>query len=237
MRQHIVYTTKLLQQLHRSLLSHAWATRYIVRRITHQSQQVNHLRCRFQPPFFQHLCHAERIKSRAAKSWFIDFNILCHQLTIILIWRHHQHLKPLLLSQTSQRANHIIRLIARHLNHWYPMRLHYLLDNRHRFTNILWRSLTICLILLVCLMSECRTRWVEHHRQMRRLLPCQHIIQRIHKPKYRRRIHPLRVYSRHTHKRIISPINQRISIKQKQSFHNSFVIISNISQRYKKNSK
>ena len=59
----------------------------------------------------------------------------------------------------------------------------------------------------------------------------------IHKPKYSRSIHPFRIYSRHTHKRIVSSINQSISIKQKQSFHNSFILISNISQRYKKNTK
>ena len=149
--------------------------------------------------------------------------MFCHQLPIILIWRHHQHLEPLFFCQPSQRTNHIIRLIARHLNHWYPMRLHYLLDDRHSLTNILRRSLSICLILFIRLMPKRRARRVKHHRQVRRLLPCQHIIQRIHKTKYRRSIHPLRVYSRHTHKRIISPINQRISIKQKQSFH-----ISNI---------
>ena len=221
MLQHIINPPKLLQQLHRSLLTHTRTTRNIIRRITHQPQQINHLRSRLQPPFLQNFSHTKRIKSRTTKSRFINLYMLSHQLPIILIRCHHQHLETLFFSQPSQRTNHIISLIARHLNHRYSIRLHYLLNNRHRLTNILRRSLPISLILLVRLMPKRRSRRVKHHSQMRRLLPRQHIIQRIHKTKYSRSIHPLRIYPRHTHKSIISPINQRISIKQKQSFHNS----------------
>ena len=237
MFKHILHRAKLLQQFHSCLLSHTRTTRNIIRCITHQCQQVNHLCRSLQSPLIQHLCHSKCIKSRPYKSRFINFNILCYQLPIILIWCHHQHLKIPLRCQSCQRTNYIICLISCNLNHRNPTSLHYLLNNRHSLTNILWCSLSISLILLKCLMPKSRTRRIKHYCQMRRLLSCQHIIQRIHKTKYSRSIHPFRIYSRHTHKSIISSINQRISIKQKQSFHNSSILISNISQRYKKNTK
>ena len=139
-------------------------------------------------------------------------NILCHQLTIILVWSRHIHLKSLLFRLMSQGPNHIISFITRYIQHRDIHCFKKLLDTRNRPTDILWCLLSLCLVLLIRLMAESRTCRIKSHSHMSRLDAFDQILKRHHKTKNSRSILSVRVHSWSTDKSIIRAIDHRIRI-------------------------
>ena len=139
-------------------------------------------------------------------------NMLGYQLPIILIGRCHIHLKTLFLGLMSKRSYHIVCLITIHLQNRNIHSLKQLFDSRYCPTYILWRLLSLRLILLKCLMTERRSRRVKRHSQMTGLHTLNQVLQRDYKTKNSRSILSARVHTRRTNKSIIRAINHRVSI-------------------------
>ena len=116
----------------RCLLTDALHPRHIVRSITPEGQEVNHLPTLLQPMLFRYLLRSQLFKATARAVGLQDADILLYQLPIILIWGNHiDHTVRLSASHLrSNRTNHIIRLIPRHRVVLYAKGIDQLLDIR-----------------------------------------------------------------------------------------------------------
>ena len=112
-------------------------------------------------------------------------------------------------------ANHIIGLIARHLNHGNAEAVQNLLDVGHGSLDILRRSLALSLVALIRLVAECRTGRVEAHGNVSGVLLLQHLKKGVEESESRRSVKPCGGNTWRIDKRIIGAENQRVGIKQK----------------------
>ena len=216
MRQQIINRPKLSNQLHRRLLPHTTATRNVVRRVTHQAQQVDDLRGTLDAILVAHLTHTHLLETaRMART--IHEHTVADQLAVILVRRRHQHLHIRLRHRTARkRANDIVRLVARNLQHRNTHRLQNLLHQRNGSADVLRRLLTLRLIRRIRLVAECAPVRVERNGYMRRRQTTLQIVQRRDKTKHRRQILTTRIDTRRTNKSIIGAIDHRIGIDKKK---------------------
>ena len=93
----------------------------------------------------------------------------------------------------------------------------YILDIRHRESDILGLSLALCFVCWVHLVAERMPPFgVEAHCDMRRRLLAQYLLQSVAKAEYRRSVEALRRNARRTYQRVISPVDQRVGVEQEQ---------------------
>ena len=141
-----------------------------------------------------------------------DEDIISHQLAIVFIRSQHKGLYALRASFRSQCSNDIISLKTIYLQDWNAVSLQQVLDDWHCLTDILRRLFSLSLIFRKSLTTERRPMGIEGHANMCRLLFCEHFIQRVQKAHDGTRIKTFRVDSRVFYERIITAINERISV-------------------------
>ena len=210
-RQQVLHTTELGEELLGGLLAHARATGNIVGRIAHQSQQVNHLVGRAKVVFLQYLGHTQHFVATPVFG-AIHIYMVGHQLTVVLIGCHHIDLEALCGGLPGDGPDHVVRLEAGHFQDGDTISVDNVANHGDGEADYLGRLLALCLVLLERLMAERRSLGVETDRHMRRLLAPQHILQYIDKAEHGRGIEPFRVDTRALNQRVIRSIDKRVSV-------------------------
>ena len=136
-----------------------------------------------------------------------------HQLTVVLVGRHHVRLDALRLGLCCQRADDIVGLVARHLQYGNPVRLQQLLDDGHAEADSLRRLLALRFIGWVGLVAEGAAVGVEGHADVRGLLLRQHLVQRVDEAVDGRDILALAVDARVLDKTIVAPIDEGVGVE------------------------
>ena len=142
----------------------------------------------------------------------VHVHAIGYELTIILIRRSHQHLKPLLLRLLCHRADHIIRLKTRTLEPHDTHGVEQLFDHRHGTAYILGCLFALRLVGRIRLVAERRTVRVKRHGDMCGADLPQEVVQRNHKTEDSGRVLALGVDTRRTDKSVVRTVDHCVCI-------------------------
>ena len=138
-------------------------------------------------------------------------NIVTNQLRIVLVWSKHIGFYPLFSSLQGNGSYDVIRLETIYLEDRNMVCFEDAFDDRHREFDVFRSLFSLCFVSRKSLMAEGFTM-VESHRNVGRLLLGKYFIKGIAEPHHTRSIETLRIDSRGSHKGVIRPINERISV-------------------------
>ena len=173
------------QEISGALLPHPRHPGDVVRRIAHQCQIVAHLRCVGEVMLRCHLAGTQAIEAPRAprRQHMHPFR---HQLTVVLVGRHHQHLQIRVRRREShrQRPDHVVRLVALHLVAPHATRPDDLPDVGEGKGDRLRLLRPLRLVLLVLLAAKGSSRRVEDHRQVLPLCCLQDLVEGVDKSEY-----------------------------------------------------
>ncbi|CCX63913.1 unknown [Prevotella sp. CAG:1058] len=206
-----VNRAELLQELDCRLLAHTRTAWYVVGRIAHQSEQVDHLCRRLDAVLLAYAVGVERLVATAVART-VHHHVAAHQLAVVLVGRQHVRLDAFCISLCRQRAYYVVGLEALRLKHRYAHGFQYVLDYGHGAAYVFRRLLALRLVLGVSLAAESGAVWVESHAEIRRFFLRQHFVQCVAEAHHGRRVHAFRVYSRVLYKRVIGPVYQGVSV-------------------------
>ena len=212
--EQLLHAAVFLNEACGCLFAHARASRYIVGGISHEGQYVHHLRGVLQAPFGIHLSRPHQYGFVLPRSRFEHVYAVCHQLSVILVGRHHHGVYSPFVGLACQCAYHIIGLEALYLQQGDTVGLQYLFDVRDSQADSLWSLLSLSLVLRISFMAKGAARRVEGNTQMGRLLFLNHFFQSIRKAKDGRCVLSARVDAGVLDERIIGSVNERICIQK-----------------------
>ena len=205
-----------LQKLDGGFFSDPRNPRNVVRRVAHQAKQVNDLfRALKAIPFF-HLFRTPNACRISAPPRAKHANFVAHQLGKIFVWGHHEDVESLLFGTFGQTSNQVVRLISGRLKHRDAHAFEDAHNPRNTQLDVFRRFVTIGLVRLELLGSQCGSRGVKHHGQVRGFLRANDLHQGVCEAKHRRRVHAFGVDAWIFDECVISPKNQGVSIHQKQ---------------------
>ena len=116
-------------------------------------------------------------------------------------------------------ANHVVRLIVRHLQHGDAHCFQNCLDMRNGRNDILRRGIPIGFVEGVQLPPKRPSRWVECLTEVFGLFTGYEVVQELGKAENGRGIQPLRIAHRTVDEGIVEPEYQRVGVNQKKFFH------------------
>ena len=157
MFEQVFNTSEALNQSSGRFRSHARTTRYVIGRITHQSQVVDDLFRIRQPIFLANLFHAQNLPRRIAVSRSLHQHVRSYQLRIIFVRRDHSNLNALCRCPFSHRSDHVVSLETLHLDDGNVIRADNVFNDGHGALNILRRCFPLRLIIRVSLVAKCRS--------------------------------------------------------------------------------
>src|SRR5436190_23814909 len=112
MGEQILDRAELADQFAGSLLANPWNAGNIVRAVAHQGENIHHLVRTLNSPALENLLHPHDLDPFVHARWFVNENFVVHELAEIFVWRDHVGNEILLLSNTSERSDNIVRLPA-----------------------------------------------------------------------------------------------------------------------------
>ena len=138
------------------------------------------------------------------------------ELHQILVACHYDSLDGVLDSKAGERCDDIIRLVMRHFQEWNVISPDNLFDDGDRLADDFGRLFALCLVLLVGLVAEGGPGGVEGHADVRGVFFLEHLFERVDKAHDGRCVEALGVDARVLDERVVSPVNQRIGVEQKE---------------------
>ena len=157
MFEQVFNTSEALNQSGGRFRSHARTARYVIGRITHQSQVVDDLFRIRQSIFLANLFHTQNFPRRIAVARSLHQHVRFYQLRIILVRCHHSNLNALCRSAFSHRSDHVVSFEAFHLDNRNVVRADNVFNDRYGALNILRRRFPLRLIIRVSLVAKCRS--------------------------------------------------------------------------------
>ena len=185
----ILHTTKLRNQFDSGLFSHTGATRYIVGCISHQGEQVDHLRRRIDAVLRTHFVWSQDFHPLATMSGAAHSDTITDELCVVLVGCDHRDLESLRRGLLGERADHIVGLESGLFDDRDVVCCQDFLDDGHTQFDILGRSLSLRLILRVSLVSERWSSGIKGYGNVVGIFFFQKILQGIDKTKNCRSIH------------------------------------------------
>ena len=210
--EQVVDAAELVYQFHGGFFAHAGTTRNVVGRITHESEQVDHLFRFGNSVFTDHFLFAPNIVARATETGTIHEHVVTDELPIVLVGGEHVGLYAGQTSLCGERTNHVVGLKAVGLKHRCAEGVEYVLYYWHRSLYVFRASLALCLVFGVGFMTESGSAGVESHADMCWFLLFQHLVERVDKAHYGRCILSFRVDSRVFDERIVGAVYQCVCV-------------------------
>ena len=207
-----------LQELDGCFFSHTRHPGDVVRRIAHQSQQIDDLLGVFQAIALAHLFRAPHACGIASPAGSEHPNLVRHQLGKVLVWGHHEDVKPFLLCALREAANQVVCFESRGLQHGNAHAFQNLDNPRHTEFDVFGRLVAVGLVVFELFVAQGGPRRIEHHGQVCGLLRSDDLEQGVGEAKHRRRVHAFGVDARVFDECVIGAENQRIGIHQKELF-------------------
>ncbi len=219
MGDHVLDGAKLGDEFLGCLLPHPGNAGDIVGGVAPKAEQVDDLRWALYAIFFANLLFADDFKTFFARMRTIHPHAGTQKLTIIFVGRHHKNADFIGRKPPCQGADDVVGLEAGNLDDRDAIGLQNLLDVGHRKADSLGGFFALSLVGRVGLMAESSAFGVEGNAYVVGILLSEHFFQRIDEAHHSRCILSAAVDSRRLDEGIVSTVNQRISIKQKQFFH------------------
>ena len=141
-------------------------------------------------------------------------DVVGHKLAIVLVGRKHVGGYASLAGFGGEGANDVVGLESVDLKHGYVHGAYYLLDDRHRGTNVLRGFLSLRLVGRESLVAE-RLAVVESHADVGGLLFGENLVKGIDEAHNGRCVHALRVYTWVLYKRVVGAVDKRIGVEKK----------------------
>ena len=142
-----------------------------------------------------------------------DEDVVAYQLTVVLVRCEHISLDAGGSSLGGKRADYVVRLEAVCLQHGNVHGSNDILDDGYGGADVLRRLLALRLIGRESLVAE-RLAMVERHADMRGMLLGENLVESVHEAHDGRGVHTLGVDSRVLYERIISAIDERVSVEK-----------------------
>ena len=155
MLQQILDTSEFGNQLLCSLFPYTGATGNIVRRVTHQPQHINHLRRRLDIKLGFPLLDAHHLKTTCMLGTVHEY-LVAHQLTVVLVRRHHIRRNPLLAGFGGKSSYHVVGFVARHFENRNTISPYNILYNRYGQADCFGSLFALRFILFESLVAEGR---------------------------------------------------------------------------------
>ena len=210
--------TVRLQKFDGGFLPHTRNTGDVVRRIAHQSQQIDDLLGVFQAVALTHLLRTPHARGVASAAWPKHPNLVCHKLGKVLVWGHHEDVKPLFLGAFREAPNQVVRFKSRGLQHGNPHAFQDFDNPGHTELDVLRGLVPVGLVVFELFVPQGGPRRVKHHRQVRGLLRADDLEQGVGETKHRRRVHAFGVDSGVLDECVVGAEDQRIGVYQKELF-------------------
>ena len=217
--EQFIDAAKFGDEFHRRFLPHAGTTGNVVRRVAHQSEQVDDLSRRCHAIFFVHLLFTHHLGRFAARAGAYHLDVWGHELCIVLVGSHHPHLQSLLRPFPGQGADHVVRLVARHFQDGDAESPDDVLDDGHRQPDVLRRGFALRLVLRICLMAESTAGGVEGNAHEVGMMTSEHVVQRIDKAENGRCVLSFGVDARTADQGVVGTVNQCVGIEQIEGLH------------------
>ena len=204
------------------LLAHTRTAREVVGRVAHQCQQVDDLEWGGDAIFLAHLCWAHHLVA-TTMARTIDLHFLSDQLPIVLVGRQHKRLYSFDgIGLFCQCTHHIVGLVAIHLQHRYAIGSQQFLDDGNGLFDVLGCGFALGLVGRKLLAAEGGAMGVEGHAKILGLLLFNHLLQGVHKADDGTCVESLGVDARVLDKCVVRPVNEGVSIEQKEFIHMIF---------------
>ena len=202
-----------LEQSRSGLLTDAGDARDLVRTVAAETFEINKL-CRCQAVFIFKACCIEIQHFLGAASRDEDADAVVKQLQQVVIAADDHRLVALAGGTGCERADDVIRLIARLFQRDHPHRVHHLPNNRQLASQVLIHLRPAGLVSLIHLVAERRPRRVEDHRDLVRALllqQCQeHLCQAEH------RVRRPAVTRAQMRERVVGPMDETVGIYEQE---------------------
>ena len=218
MGEHVIDRTELLQERYCGLLPYSFATRYIIRSIAHETQQIDNLLLVLQSVFIAYLFDAHQFET-ACVARPIHEHMLGDQLRVILVRRSHIDFKTGLFALHGERTDDIVCLKTGYFKHGYIHRLQQLFDDRNGFADIFGCLGSLRFVLLIGLMAERTACRIKSNAYMSRVDFLEQVFERDTKTEDSGGVFSLTVHSRGTDEGVIRPKDHGVRIYKKQFFH------------------
>ena len=211
-REETLYASELAYELGCGLLAHTRATRVVVARVAHQTEQVYHLRCIVQTVLF---CHFARphVLIAPAVTRAEDVNAVCHQLCIVLIRREHENVHSIGGAMMSHGTDDIVGLIAVNLEHGDAIGREDILDDRHGEAYVLGCLFALRLVGGEHLVAE-RLAVVKGHGDVRGVHLLQYLVEGVAEAHHGTRVEALAVDARGADEGVITAVDDGVGIKE-----------------------
>ena len=142
----------------------------------------------------------------------IDFHMVTHQLTIVLIRCQHICIDSIGTCLSGECADDIVCLESIDLEDRYSIGLKQVFDDRNSLSDIFWSLLALSLVGRECLAAEGWSVGVEGHANMGGLFFCEHLVEGVEEAHDGTCVQPFRVDSEVFDERVIASIDERISV-------------------------
>ena len=139
------------------------------------------------------------------------------QLTVVLVGGDHQHLTPCTRGQDAQRADDVVGLEVGHFDRWDTVGSEELVDEGDGDADAFGSLLTLCLIGRIFAVAEGTARGVEDDSDLVGLLLREEVFEHQNEAEDSTGIAPLAIEAWGFDERIVSSINQGISIEEEES--------------------
>ena len=163
-----------------------------------------------------HLGRPAQLEALAAERRPVLQHAVGHELSVVLVGRHHVGEVALGLGHAAERADDVVGLVAVDFYHRDAVGREYLLDVRDGGGDVLGLLLALRLVLGVGLMAESAALGVEAGGNVAGVLLFQNLLQRVAESEDGRGVQSGRCKARRAEHGIVSAIYERVRVQQKQ---------------------
>ena len=163
--------------------------------------------------------HADHFRLLPELAGLIHTDMVGNELAVILVGGHHIDFKTLNFSVLRHRADNIVSLVAIQRQDGDSETADNPLDVRDGGDDVIGCGLPIGLVVVEVGVPERGCAGVEGDGDVRGVLVPEQLVQHIRETESRRRVQPVRGEAGTFYHRIISPVYQGHSVKEKQFFH------------------
>ena len=216
---YVLDTAVLGHQLSGAHLADALDARHVVRRIAANGEHVDDLDRVQDAPFLTDGRAVDDLVVTAGLPGLVLENVLRDELAVVLVGRDHIHVHPFPRAAEGHRTDHVVGLEPLDHQHRNIQRLHQFRERLQRVDDKLRGRRARTLVLGVQFVAEGAARRVERHRQVRGLLPLDHLQQVLRKAVQDGHVRPLRVDHRPSQEGVVHLEDERVSVNEKQFVH------------------
>ena len=189
--QHLLHTSKALNQGYGRLWPYAGASRHVVGGVAYERQVVYHLLGRLKAVLLGNLCGSQYLPRVRALPWALHEDARLHKLGVVFVGGNHVNLHTASGTHLRHCSNDVVGLVARHFEYGDVVGADNVLNRRDAALDVLGRSLSLRFVVGISLVAERRPCGVEGNGDVVGRLLAQKFVQSPYEAKGSRGVHAL----------------------------------------------